>query len=408
MGCHSGYNVHDGHALPGRRLDYPQALARKSAWWIGNTGYGYGVDDAISFTERVLHLYTRYLTSGPGVSVGQALVQAKRHYLGEAASGGFGTYDEKILIEPTLYGLPMYQVTVPSPGPWSAGGLAGGLAGGERSTATDVGAQGDAASSVHVETKTLSIDYDPVHDTPNGQFYTIDGLALFSPGRPIQPRTSVSLDPVQGSIPHGALLLGGQSTIDTDYNPVIARPVPTSTAALAEPAFAIPAWFPQKLFAINRMGGTDRLVIVPAQFKGNQDVGVQRRFTQMRFAVTYSESDDRMPPVIWRVESERAGAGVLLSVAAGDASGVERVLVTYANPVGSSNSDTWQSYDLTYNTYTERWEGTLSGLTGKAIFILQAMDAAGNVTISSNKGQYFSPEPNHIYLPITVRKALSR
>jgi hypothetical protein len=359
------------------------------------------VDDAISFTERVMHLYTRYLTSGPGVSVGQALVQAKRRYLGEASSGGFGTYDEKILIEPTLYGLPMYRVTVPSPGPWSTAGA--------QSAAAGVGAQVDAASNVYVETKTLSIAYDPVHDTPNGQFYTIDGLALFSPGRPIQPRTSVSLDnaswgDAQGMIPHGALLLGGQSTMDMDYNPVIARPIPTSTATLAEPDLSIPAWFPQKLFVINRLGDTDRLVIVPAQFKGNQDLGAQRRFTQMRFAVTYSDSDDRMPPVIWRVESERAGSGIFLSVAAGDASGVERVLVTYADSVGSSNSVAWQSFDLAYNTYTERWEGALPGLAGKAIFFLQAMDTAGNVTVSSNKGQYFSPEPNHIYLPVIVHR----
>jgi hypothetical protein len=124
--------------------------------------------------------------------------------------------------------------------------------------------------------------------------------------------------------------------------------------------------------------------------------------------VTYSDSDDRMPPVIWRVESDRAGSDILLSVAAGDASGVERVLVTYANPVGSSNNNAWQSLDLAYNAHTERWEGSLPSLTGKAIFFLQAMDAAGNVTISSNKGQYFSLESNPIYLPITVHKALSR
>jgi hypothetical protein len=261
---------------------------------------------------------------------------------------------------------------------------------------------------VHIETKTISIAYDPVHDTPHGQFYTIDGLALSSPGRPIQPRTSVALETVQamtppdGLYPHGALLLSGQSTTDTAFNPVIARPVSTSTATLVEPDLNAQVWFPQKLFAINRLGDTDRLVIVPAQFRGNQDMGIQRRFTEMRFAVAYSDSDDRLPPVIWRVESESTGAGTFLSVAAGDASGVERVLVTYADPVGPSTNAAWQSLDLTYNTYTERWEGVLSGLTGKAIFFLQAMDAAGNVTISHNKGQYFSPEPNHIYLPMIV------
>ena len=49
--------------------------------------------------------------------VGLALTRAKKQYLGEAATGGFGTYDEKVMIESTLYGLPMYRVSVPDPAP---------------------------------------------------------------------------------------------------------------------------------------------------------------------------------------------------------------------------------------------------------------------------------------------------
>jgi hypothetical protein len=192
-----------------------------------------------------------------------------------------------------------------------------------------------------------------ISDTLEGRFYTIDGLALSGPGRPIQPKTSVVLDEERDMEPHGVLLLAGQSTTDLAFDPVIVRPVPTSTQRLAEPAFTALAWFPQKMFAINHLrpsvgSASKRLVIVPAQFRGTARNGIQRRFTQMRFAVTYSSSDDWMPPVIWQAESETEGNALHLSISVGDASGVERVLITY-----STDGNTWQSRDLAYNGYTD-------------------------------------------------------
>ena len=247
-----------------------------------------------------------------------------------------------------------------------------------------------------------------MHTTPEGQFYTIGGLAHSSPGRPVQPKTSIVLDEVSKMRPHGALLLAGQSTLDRGFNPVIARPVPTATLKLAEPEFVAPAWFPEKLFAINRLQaveGPGRLVIVPAQFRGDQDEGLQRRFTQMRFEVTYSDSDDWMPPAIWQAKGEVEGDTMFLSVAAADASDVERVLVTYADAGGASDGGSWESLDLAYNEYTEQWEGTLSGLEGAAVFFIQAMDTAGNVTVSGNKGHYFEPESTNVYLPVILNRA---
>jgi len=47
MGCHGGYNVPDEFAVAGRQLDFAQALAGRGVWWLGNTGYGYGMDGDI-------------------------------------------------------------------------------------------------------------------------------------------------------------------------------------------------------------------------------------------------------------------------------------------------------------------------------------------------------------------------
>ncbi len=248
-----------------------------------------------------------------------------------------------------------------------------------------------------------------MHTTPDGRFYTVDGLALSSPGRPIQPKTSIVLDLVPDMVPHGALLLAGKSTAETDFDPVIARPVPTSTVSLGEPDFEVPGWSPPKMFVINRgPHGTwesdpDRLVVVPAQFRGDQDEGLERRFTELDFAITYSDSLDFTPPAIWNVESLLYAGTTTFQVSADDASGIERVLITY-----SADGDTWQSIDLTYRAYTERWEGSLSGLTEGAIFLAQVMDTAGNVTVSENKGQYFAPQQIAIYLPIVQRGGPAR
>jgi hypothetical protein len=36
-------------------------------------------------------------------------------------------------------------------------------------------------------------------------------------------------------------------------------------------------------------------------------------------------------------------------------------------------------------------------------YFVQVMDAAGNVTVSDNKGRYFAPEKPTIYLPFVTR-----
>jgi hypothetical protein len=386
MGCHSGFSVHDAHASSGYPLDFAQALAQKGVWWIGNTGYGYGMDDSIAFTEQLMHFFAQRLVSD--VTVGEALRWAKNRYLGGAPSGGFGTYDEKVMIEATLYGLPMYHVSVPS-GPAAP--------------------ETPPVSANDLTTETVSFDLSSLFQLETGSeygdYYSISGEVQASPGRPVQPRTSELVPVKTGLTPHGAVLVSATSEQTDGFDPLISRPVSDTT--LSEPLFEAESWFPAKTWAVNRLGDEARLVVVPAQFQGNQDGGAERRFTQLTFSVTYSDSVDFTPPAIWKVESVLIEETTTFTVSVQDSSGIERVLVTY-----SADGQSWQSADLTYDTSTgqvEQWGTSLTSLTEETNYFIQVVDAAGNVTVSDNKGQYFAPEPpaappgGGVYLPIILR-----
>ena len=169
-------------AQAGRQLDFAQALARRGGWWIGNTGYGYGMDDAVSFTERVMHLFAQELTRQANMPVGEALQRAKQRYLGGAPSGGSAPTTKRLMIEATLYGLPMYRVSVPHLGaqaPVEAGG---------RQSSHPAPAQAAALSTVPVSiTPTLQLVTATVGSRSRGQL-------LFggrrSPGQPGPSRTA--------------------------------------------------------------------------------------------------------------------------------------------------------------------------------------------------------------------------
>ena len=89
-------------------------------------------------------------------------------------------------------------------------------------------------------------------------------------------------------------------------------------------------------------------------------------------------------------------------MAAADASGIAQAWITY-----SLDGEVWQSIELAYSAYTNRWEGTLPGETERPLFVAQAMDSAGNVSMSGNKGQFFGATEGATtaYLPLILNKA---
>jgi hypothetical protein len=116
VGCHSGLNVPD-EQMPGPLLgtDWAQAFSRQRATYIANTGYGYGDSDLIAYSERLMADFAQepgYWGKGPQ-TVGKALLNARHRYYNSLPAQTFSNYDEKVLGEATLYGLPMLRVNMP-------------------------------------------------------------------------------------------------------------------------------------------------------------------------------------------------------------------------------------------------------------------------------------------------------
>src|SRR4029077_6094522 len=104
MGCHSRLSVSD--VSVGAQLDWAQAIvgAKQGGLYTGNTGYGYGDDQTVALSERLMALYAKALDGR--VSAGTALMLAKQEYA--ATTAILNPYDEKVLEESTFYGLPIY------------------------------------------------------------------------------------------------------------------------------------------------------------------------------------------------------------------------------------------------------------------------------------------------------------
>jgi hypothetical protein len=348
------------------------------------------MDDAVALTELVMRYFAEELAQQN--SVGEALQRAKQHYLSGAPSGGFGTYDEKVMIETTLYGLPMYRVTRP---------LLGAQTSAEPAVASLplAPAQATALSPYPVSiTPSLQLVTATVGNTIIGNYFAVNGEIQTNPGRPTQPRLSQELPVQPGLTPHGALFQSGRITLVANFNPLISRPV--TDTALGEPAFYSQAWYPLKPFAVNLLGATPRLVVVPAQYQGNEKSGVEQLYPRMDLVVYYADAGqtDFVAPSLWEVDSVVFKGTTTFKVLAQDDSGIERVVVTWRQ-----DGPNWQSADLTYNSLTGLWEGSLVGVGKEADYFVQAVDKAGNVSMTANKGLFFHPEEHRVFLPLVVK-----
>ena len=110
LGCHSGPR-RLGRDLRRRqpaalRLGAGDARARVPPAGSGNTGYGLGDTTDVAYSERLHALFSRKLDGT--LTLGQALEQAKQDYLGTL--GVHDRYDAKVMMEATLYGLPMLKL----------------------------------------------------------------------------------------------------------------------------------------------------------------------------------------------------------------------------------------------------------------------------------------------------------
>ncbi len=401
LGCHSGLN--DVGVLPGG-LDLAQSLSQRGANYVANTGYGWGLGNAIGLSERLMYNFTQELLKGGSAIIGQALTAAKKRYYAETPT--FGDYDEKVLIESTLYGLPMYEiqtgaalegeifpsVVVTSGAPLPLNGLGEGHL--ELGLAQSFASLGET-------------------HTADGTFFDLDGHIHLGAGEPIQPKFFADVSMPDAGRAHGVIFTGGTYTDTAAFDPVVVQPINEDVTSTVEPAFEAPGWYPPVPFALHNsatISGTETLVTAMGQY--NSVGRVERIYDRMSFDVYYSDSYDWWEPIILSVDGvldfrsltdfgSLGGVG-RIKVEAIDASDVHGVVAVYTD-----GSGTQVSQDLSYNSETLKWTGEIPA-TKETKFYVQVVDGAGNVATADNKGIWYTLEaveagPRVVYLPLVLK-----
>ncbi|MEP7188757.1 MAG: hypothetical protein ABI901_06190, partial [Roseiflexaceae bacterium] len=363
---------------------------------------------------------------------------AKREYLRTAGPGSFGVYDEKVLEELTLYGLPFIHVNVPSPNnnPYLGAfdPAARPVPDNIRTLLTPTGTFTRtvtitiAASDFTVENVGGDMVPRVKHATLLDSFAPAETIALtgtdeMAAGKPVLPLltydltlTNTELFGGTGGIPEprGVRLLSATTLPDlSGFNPHVTTITTDTTFAQQQddPNMTVQdQWLPDQPYTFLRTsdGGqyTDKLLVNPAQFQATSArSGQLRRFTQLVFEVNYldpnsapsSALSDETPPEISDVtislpQQRARQAGIAaqpqITVKAnvhdeGGTGGPLDVSVTY-----TVDGKKWLfkplTFDASLGVYTT---GIESPLPGQNIALLvEARDGAGNVATYTAKG----------------------
>ncbi len=394
LGCHSGLAVSDAIFGAANLLssDWAQAmLGQGAAGWIGNTGYGLGDTTDVAYSERLHALFARKLDGT--LTLGQALEQAKQDYLGTSAV--LTGYDAKVMMEATLYGLPMLRLgsgIPPAPPP---------------------------PPPLHTDPTTglqaASFDVSPTFTrvtTANGKYDKADSGIQSTPRRPLEPLVSLDVTQPGTLVAHGALinLLNSPTADETSFDAVFSQV--TTDQAADDPTLAGVNAFPSKIQSVATFSGLtsrkQRLNLVVGLFRSDgptlAGIGTHRRYTRVAGDTLYSTSDDWLEPELGELQALRivtGGTNVGFSAAvtdptpSGPGSIVKTVKVVYRDCNG-----TWRTLTLS-PAGGNRWSGGGTVLPASCInidYYLEAADGAGNVAVSSKKVQL---EPLTVPAPTT-------
>lgn len=404
VGCHSGLNVPSSFT---NSYDLPEMMMEKGAIaYVGNTGYGWGLKHGTGYTEKLMEMITDKMLLQQMVSLGQALTQAKREYF--IQDKRYDVFDEKVLFESTLYGLPMYRIVMSQSSiiaPKDFSGTAGPDHEEVNGISLDkklIKADKSNLLPTGVTELALNFEFGPgthqlVH-TADGDYYKLNGRMNGEAGDSLQP-LFIYESRLSGVVSHGVIFTGGTFTNYADFEPVIATPESSSPLVPPEPIAPICGTFIPTVNVAHpqlpsSLVSTDltKLTVYTGYFKkytGDEITqGTETLFNTVGFSVYYSNSSDKTPPAFPSPPAEGGdyhtltGTNCLFSVQASDSgTGLYRVLVTY-----SDNTSSWQSLDLTYNGSSLRWEGSLT-LSKSVSYFVQAVDNAGNCKVlKSNEG----------------------
>ncbi|WP_243075396.1 hypothetical protein [Microbacterium sp. SS28] len=372
IGCHAGNNLPAGYY--GDVTDWVDVFSQAGGY-IGNTGYGLANSVTTALGERLLALYSDWIgvsLHGDAVSAASALTYAKQSYLG--GLGLYSGYDEKVLMEAVYYGLPMYTFAAPA------------------KTEMPLPETPDLTVSDVDGLMTASLSFSPeFHEntTPDAEYLTVDGEAPVAvPGQPILPSIVRTLEPAPpGLAPRGVILTALTSVIDRTGTPAVATPsvgIPETTATRTNVAF--PSTFGTITQQQTPLGPVDLLVMTPARVEQPAaGQGFTERFTDFTAQVVYGDasSTDTAPPVIASIELPGPGGGTMYVQASDIESDIASVIVL-VQPEGQTE---WQRADVTppAEEFGTEWSATVP--TTPFRWMVQVVDAAGNVATETSRGR---------------------
>jgi len=389
MGCHSGLSVSD-RLVSTNNLDFAQAVSSQGGVFVGNTGFGYGDTDTVALSEQLMAAFAQRLNGS--MSVGEALLYAKNAYFSGLAE--YTPYDEKVLQETTFYGLPFYRLDVPNPPSLPA--------------PVSPVLSPDAATGLQATTTHLAPTY-ATRTADDGTKYTAaidpttgdDSLTTVQ-NRPVEPKVDQEYALPAGLSAHDGLVLGMTSVDTSNTDPYLFQPVVDDAGERS--GAGVDTAFPTRAVRVNSglspAGETFHVATTTGYFRTTSPdgKGLQRTYKSMD-VLTYlpaAGNDDYVAPSFSQVTGSVHDGVLSISAHAlddrGDASRVKRVRLLLLQDPRDGVANTWRGLDLVRTANSDEWTGSLPTSGRNLEFILQAVDAAGNVGVTTDKAENFSDD----------------
>jgi Peptidase family C25 len=391
LGCHSGLNDVGGWPAG---IDLAQAFFKRGANYVANTGYGWGLRQGLGWSERLVQNYVQALTQGASATIGKAVMAAKQRYWSESPT--IDAYDEKVLMESTLYGLPHFEL------------LSGGLLGPEDPFPSVVITPSLPLAGEGVRIGGLDFSLEgalgalEATNTMTGTYYSINGNTEVVAGQPMQPGFYSDVTHAPAGQVHGVTMDSAHYEDIASLDPLLAQPSNEWDNDWAEPAITGEGWSPARPLSLQNVSTgrafTDTVLTQLGQYHGQS--GQERLYDGMSLGVYYSASPDWTPPEITYV-GERAGPApgkATIKVGVRDPlSGVLGGQVTYTAGDGQ-----WHSAELAYDDSLDKWTTEIPAAL-HTLYFVQMVDNGGNVAVADNKGRYYTLPEFDNYLPLTLK-----
>jgi hypothetical protein len=387
---------------------------------LASTGFGYGDDEGIGGTERLMGIFTEELSDNTtaNVTVGKALLEAKQYYY--TSTSPWTVYDEKSSIQFTLYGLPQYAVG----------------AAGESSSPSMMSQETSPVSTVNLvlniqdgETSYSSNHNLQLVTTDSGSYYTADGDTQATAFRPVQPRVvfdelpliDLPPDPDQLDRVQGVLITGGNFTDYDGFDPVLVRPTNDAEPEADEVQIVPPTFWPSEI-AVDKTLETmtqliQNIVVIPGQFRStgidsdNQVIGIQRLYNKLDLELLRGTNvNDFEPPLISNIELMAVSDNtVAVTVEASDPSGIAQIVIlNIHNGEITSTSETYpalpQSGNFTIDVpiYSPDYNLVIQVSDGKFVAIATGKGAnLSTILVDSVETLGYYPD-NPVYFKATV------